>query len=640
MAKDVFYGNVMPAPLQAPATGNPKADAALEQLRTFQVYAHGQPTLPTGKAFDAAKKTAEQLGPEKLLSLLDEATLQTGVTRWSDAHKNSLGPADKKAFQKHYDAVLAAVATRRAYLNWLIGAVCVTPAGLDRAVHIIKTGTDAARAAALVAIARELKAPAEVRRFVELVVPSKEGTKATVERVAVELLNKVDPKAAFDKFSPFLALSAVKQKHGRENAEAIIYGLRLSPCAPGWTELLVPLIDGPLDNAVFLLLNQLPPDERVVDALCAYLPRPTDTKRYWNGEAVKALGRSANKKAVPWLTGALWSSWMNWPAAFEGFRRAKDPAAVNVMREWLAKNDAPDRRKAAAPIIKELSALGPVPAATPHVEKAAPAPKRPTLVFKKVAPYKAPKLAPVAKAEAELRALFGKAGLGKHFDAIAQRAVVLIPTRVDEKKLALGATKLGGHPDLEPSVKWPRVKGEPLTFLAQLDLADFARALPKGALPPAGRLSFFMGNVGGSERAGYCENAVVLFTKPGAKLERREVPDDFFDRIYQACSVRLHETISLPSYNNVHVTSVLKGDALKKYGEEVWDQSAPLIQVFGYREHGYDAEAKKREQMLLQLPGDDQSDMEFGDVEAVSFFIDKAKLAAGDFRKVTPKIGD
>lgn len=634
MAKDLFYGNVLPAPLNPVSTGTPEADEAIRQLQSFSGPAEGRPRLPTGPAFEAARKTAEALGPERLLALLDAAALKTGASRWSDDHKAGLGAADKKLFQKRYDEVLQAIGVRRTYLNWLIGAVCVTPAGLDRAVEILKTGTVVARDAALAALARELKDEQAFYRLVELMMPVR------AESSIVARLNELNPKAALEKFGPFLAPEVVQKKGGLENAEAVLQGLRWAPPAVGWTELLIPHIQSRLDNLVFLVLEKLPPDERLVAPLCAYLPKPTDTKRYWNEVAVKALGRSANKSALPWLTGALWASWMNWPAAFEGFRRAKDPSAVNVLREWLAKNDAPDRRAAVEPIIQELSALGPVPEAAPRQEVPEAKPKRPTLTFKKVGAYKAPKRQPVAKVEAELRALFTKAGLAKHFDAIAQRAVFLIPTRVDEKSLKPGVTKLGGHPDLEASAKWPRVKGEPLTFLAQLNLSDFAKALPKGSLPGAGLLSFFMGNVGGSERAGYCENAVVLFTKPGAKLVRHEVPDDFFDRIYQACSVKLHETVSLPSYNNVHVTSVLKGDALEKYSDDIWDQTQPLVQVFGYREHGYDAEAKRSEQMLLQLPGDNQSDMEFGDVEAVSFYVDKKKLAAGDFKKVTPKIGD
>lgn len=44
--------------------------------------------------------------------------------------------------------------------------------------------------------------------------------------------------------------------------------------------------------------------------------------------------------------------------------------------------------------------------------------------------------------------------------------------------------------------------------------------------------------------------------------------------------------------------------------------------------------------MLLRLPGDTQTGMEFGDAEALSFFIDQKALAKGDFSKVWPKLGD
>jgi hypothetical protein len=69
-------------------------------------------------------------------------------------------------------------------------------------------------------------------------------------------------------------------------------------------------------------------------------------------------------------------------------------------------------------------------------------------------------LAAVTKAYAKA---FAAADLDDHFEALARPALWLIPKRVDERKLALGNTKLGGHPDLPAKAKWPRAKGEPLT---------------------------------------------------------------------------------------------------------------------------------------------------------------------------------
>lgn len=391
-----------------------------------------------------------------------------------------------------------------------------------------------------------------------------------------------------------------------------------------------------------MLLDKLPPDERVVGPICAALPKPGSTGGFWNKTAVKVLARSATKAAVPWLAAALEASWANWKDCFEGLQRAGDPSAIPAITTWLQENDDDEYVKAGKAVIAELAKKGPVPAA------AAPGPKpvakdeaeRPALVFKKVKPFKAPKLVTAAALEKTLRKRFDDAGLGDVFDTLAQRAVLLLPTRVDEAKLTkAGATKLGGHPDLEAAAAWPRVKGEPLTFLAQLNLADFASLLP-GALPKAGLLSFFMGNVGDSERAGYCENARVLFTKPGAKLVRHEVPDDFTDVIYQACAVRLHPTWSLPSPSNAHVTKRLKGARLEAYTDDVFDSETPLPRVLGYRDHGYDAEVPATAQLLLQLPGDEQSEMEFGDAEVLSFFTDAKRLTRGDFSKVWPKFGD
>jgi uncharacterized protein YwqG len=44
--------------------------------------------------------------------------------------------------------------------------------------------------------------------------------------------------------------------------------------------------------------------------------------------------------------------------------------------------------------------------------------------------------------------------------------------------------------------------------------------------------------------------------------------------------------------------------------------------------------------MLLQLTGDSQSDMQFGDCDFLSFFMDEKKLRAADFSKVWPHVGD
>src|SRR5262245_60284326 len=72
--------------------------------------------------------------------------------------------------------------------------------------------------------------------------------------------------------------------------------------------------------------------------------------------------------------------------------------------------------------------------------------------------------------------------------AAARPAARLVPGGVD----AVGASRLGGDPDLPPGMKWPTCRGKPTSFLAQIPLAEFARIEP-GSVPTDGTLAVFAG---------------------------------------------------------------------------------------------------------------------------------------------------
>lgn len=57
--------------------------------------------------------------------------------------------------------------------------------------------------------------------------------------------------------------------------------------------------------------------------------------------------------------------------------------------------------------------------------------------------------------------------------------------------LPVGATKLGGRPDLAKGVRWPRADGRPMTFLAQVALADVAAQDTTKKLPARGHVAVF-----------------------------------------------------------------------------------------------------------------------------------------------------
>jgi Domain of unknown function (DUF1963) len=94
-----------------------------------------------------------------------------------------------------------------------------------------------------------------------------------------------------------------------------------------------------------------------------------------------------------------------------------------------------------------------------------------------------------------LRARLVAAGLGEHAEALLGLAAPSLRLRPQPRPggpLPLGATKLGGHPDLPVGWSWPRRWHRPLAFIAQLNLAAITlHTSLQQVLPRAGLLVFF-----------------------------------------------------------------------------------------------------------------------------------------------------
>jgi hypothetical protein len=121
----------------------------------------------------------------------------------------------------------------------------------------------------------------------------------------------------------------------------------------------------------------------------------------------------------------------------------------------------------------------------------------------------------------------GYADIAERVERAARPAVFLRPRAIGRTPSALGTSRLGGDPDLPASARWPRCKGRPQSFLAQVRVRD----LPAGAreLRRHGGLLLFFTHVefeGGVTDyglwAGDC--STVLHARPGARLVRRDAP--------------------------------------------------------------------------------------------------------------------
>src|ERR1700686_3950837 len=96
--------------------------------------------------------------------------------------------------------------------------------------------------------------------------------------------------------------------------------------------------------------------------------------------------------------------------------------------------------------------------------------------------------------KAGVEAAFQAAGLSRlirDIDYVAKAAIQLKTTPVTESTLAVGASKIGGLPDLPPDLSWPDWKGVPQSFVAQLRLQDAQPYDTNHILPPRGMLWFF-----------------------------------------------------------------------------------------------------------------------------------------------------
>ena len=246
-------------------------------------------------------------------------------------------------------------------------------------------------------------------------------------------------------------------------------------------------------------------------------------------------------------------------------------------------------------------------------------------------PAPAVKLHPVqAKHQRALVAKAEKKGFDRELLARVTRPCVDVLSRKATKAdLATGKTRIGGAPDLPAGARWPKGKNGPMVFVAQLDLADFAKFDGRGVLPKAGHLFFFAGDF---------DEGAVLFAEPKAKLARQEPPQGArfatFDEKYPACGVDLRPATSLPRDLGDDDDEEREEDAWFSVWLDHWSAKgrAARHRVIGH--HFGDTEGiEPDDEVLLALDSDDRAGMGWGDAGTLYFVIPKAAAAKRAWRR-------
>jgi uncharacterized protein YwqG len=263
---------------------------------------------------------------------------------------------------------------------------------------------------------------------------------------------------------------------------------------------------------------------------------------------------------------------------------------------------------------------------------------------------------------AKLRRLISKHNLNKRAENILALAGPGLRVKLEPagaRPLGVGKTKFGGLPDLPSTVRWPLHRGHPLTFIAQVNLAEVARSVD--VWPGDGLLLFFYDAI--KQPWGYKpsdrSSSRVLYVPRAARLKRRQIPmtstrHATHGGVLPECRCKLSKVLTIPPSGNPALTGVLVSDAERGAYEELTQEIAgepfrPYHQLFGWPRavqedmeqdcqlafYGVDCGGLEKEppharalqggssrwQMLLQV-GTDEKRLEivWGDMGSIYFF--------------------
>lgn len=194
-----------------------------------------------------------------------------------------------------------------------------------------------------------------------------------------------------------------------------------------------------------------------------------------------------------------------------------------------------------------------------------------------------------AREREDFRQAATKAGVEAHAEELFRWQRPAIRLRADEYEdpLEVGASKLGGLPDLPLGVPWPSWNDRPLTFVAQFQLAELAPYDTEGALPKSGILSFFYDP---DLEAGRGGARVLCSDVPVSELRRASAPDARFNIAqFPEHGVELAVETMLPPIEGPFYRSLaasLKGmgpfaDFLDSL-PTCWDTERPTHRLLGY----------------------------------------------------------
>jgi uncharacterized protein YwqG len=263
----------------------------------------------------------------------------------------------------------------------------------------------------------------------------------------------------------------------------------------------------------------------------------------------------------------------------------------------------------------------------------------------------------------------GLADKWKYFEPLVRNSIRINLERENEKKLALGQSKIGGLPDLPKNENWFTWQEKSLSFIAQINFSEIKPFDLENQLPATGIAYFFYHaeqETWGFDPEDRGSFKVFYYSGDESDLERKDAPDDLERQsVFNACRLTFKSELNLPYWEYGNITTILSSEQVDIYIEicnKLYDDSGMVNKLLGHSDNiqsemetecelvtngmshndliGTYNEAQRARllqnyglwRLLLQIDSNEEdAGMTWGDVGRLYFWIRENNLQSRDF---------
>lgn len=257
--------------------------------------------------------------------------------------------------------------------------------------------------------------------------------------------------------------------------------------------------------------------------------------------------------------------------------------------------------------------------------------------------------------------------VGEEIKKYSRNSIRLCTKVVEENTIPIGATKIGGRPDLPERFEWPRYNDNMLSFIAQISMSEISNFDTEKILPTSGILYFFYDceqETWGFDPDDKGSWAVYYYNENIDELARLEIPEGVPEYArYHASKVSFKSEISVPyAYIGSLDLTEEEQDAYTELCERLMGEEQMINKLLGYPDQiqgdmqlecqlvsnglycgdssGYESPKRaelekyaKDWRLLLQIDSDENVQMMWGDAGRLYFWIKEEDLRLKEFDK-------